>query len=57
MIQYRKGDTVVHPKFGTGIVEDLEQMTGSVRLTIRFSDAVRKIDQKWLLRSNYKKRG
>lgn len=57
MIRYRKGDTVIHPKFGTGTVEELEQMTGSVRLTIRFSDAVRKIDQKWLLRSNYKKRG
>ena len=55
-IRYRKGDIVVHPKFGPGTIEDLEQMTGSVRLTIRFPDAVRKIDQKWLLRSNYKKR-
>lgn len=51
--KYQKGDAVTHPKFGDGIVENIEQLEGSVRLTIRFSDRVRKIDQKWLLRSQY----
>ncbi|MGN0362414.1 MAG: hypothetical protein ACI4ET_06190 [Bilifractor sp.] len=51
--KYSRGDSVTHPKFGEGVVEEIEQMEGSVRLTIRFSDAVRKIDQKWLIRSQY----
>lgn len=54
-VRYLVGDTVKHPKFGEGIVEEIEPLSGSVRLTIRFGDELKKIDQKWLLRSQCKK--
>ena len=38
-------------------MEKVEQKTGSVNLHIRFEDGVRKIDQKWLIRSKYQKKG
>ena len=46
---------VTHPKFGEGTVEEIVQLSNSVRLHIRFADdEVKKIDQKWLLRSGHK---
>ena len=54
---FKIGIKVKHPKFGDGIVEAIEQMTGSVRLSIRFGNEVKVIDQKWLLRTKYKKIG
>ena len=57
VIQYQIGEQVPHPKFGHGRVEKVEQKTGSVNLHIRFEDGVRKIDQKWLIRSKYQKKG
>ena len=57
VIQYQIGEQVSHPKFGHGRVEKVEQKTGSVNLHIRFEDGVRKIDQKWLIRSKYQKKG
>ena len=57
VIQYEIGELVAHPKFGHGRVEKVEQKTGSVNLHIRFEDGVRKIDQKWLIRSKYQKKG
>ena len=55
VVQYKLGDAVTHPKFGEGIVEEVVQLPNSVRLHIRFPDnEVRKIDQKWLLRSKHK---
>lgn len=56
MIQYEVGDKVEHPKFGTGNIEAIEQGSGSVRLHIRFGKEVKTIDQKWLLRTKYKKK-
>ncbi len=56
VIRYQQGDKVLHPKFGEGIVNGIEQLSGSVRLEIQFDDKVRKIDQKWLVRSGYQKR-
>ncbi|MDO4621901.1 MAG: hypothetical protein Q4B22_03010 [Eubacteriales bacterium] len=53
-IRYQIGDTAVHPKFGEGIIEAVEQLQGSVRLHIRFGNELKKIDQKWLERSKYK---
>lgn len=56
VVQYEIGAQVEHPKFGTGIIENIEQMTGSVRLHIRFGGEVKVIDQRWLLRTRYQKR-
>ena len=39
---------------GTGNIEHVEQLPGSVRLHIRFGEELKVIDQKWLLRSKYK---
>ena len=40
---------------GEGTVEEIIQLSNSVRLHIRFADdEVKKIDQKWLLRSGHK---
>lgn len=54
-IQFEIGEEVEHPKFGVGIVEEIEQMIGSVRLHIRFGEERKMLDQKWLLRMKYKK--
>ena len=54
VVQYKIGETVNHPKFGEGVIENFEQLTGSVRLQIRFGNDVKMIDQKWLLRTKYK---
>lgn len=52
-IQYQIGETIVHPKFGEGCIENIQQTTNSVRLHIRFDDKLKVIDQKWLLKSKY----
>ncbi|MEE1113959.1 MAG: hypothetical protein UHN88_02670 [Eubacterium sp.] len=57
IVQYSIGDRVQHPKFGEGCVLDLEQTDSAVRLTIDFSGSVKKIDQKWLLKSSYTLQG
>ena len=57
VVQYQVGETVSHPKFGEGSVEDIQQLSGSVRLHIRFKDDLKIIDQKWLLRTKYHKKG
>ena len=57
VVQYQVGETVSHPKFGEGSVEDIQQLSGSVRLHIRFKDELKVIDQKWLLRTKYHKKG
>lgn len=57
VVQYQVGESVKHPKFGTGIVEEVEQMTGSVRLHIRFGEEVKIIDQKWLLKTKLERKG
>ena len=56
-IQFQIGEEIQPPKFGAGVIEGIEQMSGSVRLSIRFGDDVKAIDQKWLLRTKYKKIG
>ena len=54
-IKFQVNDVVTHPKFGEGTVEEIVQLSNSVRLHIRFADdEVKKIDQKWLLRSGHK---
>ena len=53
--KFQVNDVVTHPKFGEGTVEEVVQLSNSVRLHIRFADdEVKKIDQKWLLRSGHK---
>lgn len=54
IVQYSVGDEVEHPKFGKGIVQAVEQTDGAVRLSIKFDEDIKKIDQKWLLKTNYK---
>ncbi|MDO4647093.1 MAG: hypothetical protein Q4B26_00485 [Eubacteriales bacterium] len=53
---FEVGDAVTHPKFGEGLVEQVEALEASVRLHIRFGEELKKIDQKWLVRSKYQKR-
>lgn len=55
IVQYQVGEKVHHPKFGEGCVEKVEQLSGSVRLHIRFKEELKLIDQKWLLQTKYKK--
>ena len=55
IVKYETGEKIKHPKFGEGIIEKIEKQTGSVTLHIRFGDAVKVIDQKWLLQTKYKK--
>jgi hypothetical protein len=54
-VRFSVGDVITHPDFGEGTVTDVTRLESSVRLTIQFADRIRKIDQKWLLRSAYKK--
>lgn len=56
VVQFEIGEEVKHPKFGLGVIEEIEQLSGSVRLHIRFGDDLKMIDQKWLLRTKYQKR-
>lgn len=53
-VQYKLGETVSHPKFGEGTIEQIEQMSTSVRLHIRFGSEIKIIDQKWLLQTKYR---
>lgn len=55
IVRYEIGEDVSHPKFGTGNIEHVEQLPGSVRLHIRFGEELKVINQKWLLRTKYKK--
>ncbi|MEE0955584.1 MAG: hypothetical protein U0L49_07150 [Eubacterium sp.] len=57
IIRYSEGERIEHPKFGDGIIEKIEQTQNSVRLHIRFGKEIKKIDQKWLDRTRYKRRG
>ena len=54
--RYKIGEEIRHPKFGTGIIEDMEKLDNSVRLHIRFGTELRKIDQKWLVKQTKYKR-
>ncbi len=56
-VKFSVGDSVEHPKFGQGTVEKVEPLTSSVILHIQFADLLRKIDQKWLVMSRYKRAG
>ena len=53
VIQYELGEKVKHPKFGEGLVENIQQTDGAVKLHIRFQDEMKIIDQKWLLKTKY----
>lgn len=50
-ILYEVGEIIRHPAFGEGIVEEIQQLTGSVRLHVRFGEEIKKIDQQWLLKA------
>lgn len=50
-IMFAVGETIRHPAFGEGCVEEIEQLTGSVRLHVRFGEEIKKIDQQWLLKA------
>ena len=60
IVRYEIGEDVSHPKFGTGNIEHVEQLPGSVRLHIRFGEELKVIDQnpdctEAYLRTKYKK--
>ena len=57
VVQFQVGEVIKHPKFGKGMIEQIEQMTSSVRLHIRFGEELKVIDQKWLLKTKYQKVG
>lgn len=50
-VKFQTGDVIRHPVYGEGTLEKIEQLTGSVRLTVRFKEGVKKIDQAWLLKT------
>ncbi len=50
--RFKIGEEVKHPKFGFGIVEDVEETPSSVRLRVRFGEEVKLLDQKWLMKAN-----
>ncbi len=50
-IQFQVGETIRHPAFGEGLVKEIEQLTGSVRLHVSFGEEIKKIDQQWLLKA------
>lgn len=50
-IHFKIGETVEHSKYGTGVVENVEPTTSGVRVHVRFGDEIKKLDQKWLIRS------
>ncbi|MCR5580602.1 MAG: hypothetical protein K6F66_03345 [Pseudobutyrivibrio sp.] len=54
-VKYEIGDIVTHPKFGEGTVKEIEKQPSSVRLTIAFGEDIKIIDQKWLVKTGYKK--
>lgn len=54
-VKYEVGDVVTHPKFGEGTVQEIEKQPSSVRLHIAFGEEVKIIDQKWLVKTGYKK--
>ncbi|MCR5416284.1 MAG: hypothetical protein K6E79_05770 [Pseudobutyrivibrio sp.] len=54
-VRYEVGDTVNHPKFGEGIIKEIEKLESSVRLHIAFGDEIKEIDQKWLFKTGFKK--
>ena len=56
IVKYEVGEVICHPKFGEGCIEEIEQGTGSVSLHIRFGEELKVIDQKWLLRTKYRKK-
>lgn len=56
IVQYQIGEKVNHPKYGEGNVENIQQMSDSVRLHIRFKNELKIIDQKWLLKTKYTSR-
>lgn len=55
-IRFKIGDVICHPKYGDGIVEQIQATDRSVALMIRFleNQELRKIDQAWLWRSMHK---
>lgn len=55
-VKYTVGEEVEHPKFGKGIIEEIEQKDTAVSLHIRFGDEIKVIDQQWLFRTRFKKR-
>lgn len=58
IIQYKIGEEITHPKYGKGIISDIKQQEGSVRLYVDFSIGQKMIDQKWLIKNTkYKRAG
>lgn len=55
-VKFTVGEEVEHPKFGKGIIEEIEQKDTAVSLHIRFGDEIKVIDQQWLFRTRFKKR-
>ncbi len=54
IVTYQIGEKIMHPKFGEGHIEHIQQTSGTVRLHIRFQEDLKVIDQKWLQQTKYK---
>lgn len=48
-VRFLTGDTIKHPKFGTGTIIKIDATGPSVRLICDFNGAEKAIDQKWYL--------
>lgn len=49
---YTIGSVISHPKFGEGEIIDIIRKAAGCTLYIRFSDSIKKIDRKWLIKNS-----
>ena len=50
-IHFQPGDIIHHPKYGEGLVEEVNKSSSSVILKVLFDEELKSIDQSWLLRA------
>lgn len=49
-VKFQIGDTISHPKYGEGTIQDIKPLSSSVRLSVLFRDGLHTLDQTWLIR-------
>lgn len=56
-IHFRLEQEITHPAYGKGIIREIIPGNGNVRLAIDFPAGRKMIDQQWLYRQNFHKKG
>ena len=52
-IKFQVGDSIRHPKYKDGVIEEILQTASSVRLSVRFADGLHTLDQTWVIRNQF----